>query len=84
MKQFGHENLESEDEGEVPVYMQKVKDLAFERNKDGVFILPDMGNYKTICEKQRVVRGYIGAVYHMSFHSFHWLFLSDLKVRRVY
>ena len=74
MKQFGHQDLESEDEGEVPVYMQKAKDLAFDRNEDGVFVLPDMGNYKTIREKQRVVRGYIGAVYRTSFHSFHWQF----------
>lgn len=67
VKQFGLKELESDDEADVPVDMQKAKDIVFERNKKGEPILPDMSNYKTICQKQRVVRGYIGAIYRMSF-----------------
>ena len=67
VKQFGLKDLDSDDEGEVPVHMQKAKDIAFERNREGEYILPDMSNYRTIRQRQRVVRGYIGAVYSMSF-----------------
>jgi hypothetical protein len=64
--------LDSDEEAEVPVYMQKAKNLGFEMNDDGNFILPEMAPYKTIREKQRVVRGYIGAVYRLSFY-FHFI-----------
>ena len=67
VKQFGLKELESDDEADVPVDMQKAKDIVFERNKKGEPILPDMSNYKMIRQKQRVVRGYIGAIYCMSF-----------------
>jgi hypothetical protein len=66
VKQFGLKDLDSDDEAEVPVHMQKAKDIAFEKNKKGHYILPDMSNYTTIRQKQRVIRGYIGAVYRMS------------------
>ena len=65
MKQFGLKELDSEDEGEVPVHMQKAKDIVFEKDREGEYILPDMSNYSTIRQRQRVVRGYIGAVYSM-------------------
>jgi hypothetical protein len=63
VRQFGMEDLESDDEAEVPVHMQKAKDIVFERNGSGEFVLPPMDNYKTVRQKQRVIRGYIGAVY---------------------
>jgi hypothetical protein len=69
VKQFGLKALNSDDEGKVPVHMQKAKDLAFKRNDDGVYILPDMCNYQTNCQRQRVVHGYIGAVCCMSIQS---------------
>jgi hypothetical protein len=47
VKQFGLKALDSDNEGEVPVHMQKAKDLAFERIDNGVYILPDMCNYQT-------------------------------------
>jgi hypothetical protein len=49
--------------------MQKEKALAFERNDDGLYILPDMCDYQINGQRQRVVGGYIGAVYHMSIQS---------------
>jgi hypothetical protein len=60
--------MDSDDEGEVPVHMQKAKDIQFEVNKKGFFILPPRANFKTIRERQRVIRGYIGAVYRASLH----------------
>ena len=56
--------MESDDEAEVPVDVQKAKDIEFERKKRGDYVLPPMGNFKFIKQRQRVVRGYIGAVYH--------------------
>jgi hypothetical protein len=58
--------MESDDEAEVPVHMQKAKDIKFERNKEGEYILPSMSDYGTVRQMQRVIRGYIGAVYRMS------------------
>ena len=55
--------MNSDDEGEVPVHLQKAKNLQFEKNTRGDFVLPPLSNYRTVREKQRVVRGYIGAVY---------------------
>lgn len=69
LKQFDLKELDSDDEGEVPVHLMKAKDIIFERKKTGEFILPPMSNYKTVRQKQRVVRGYIGAVYRQSIHS---------------
>lgn len=65
VKQFGLKDLDSGDDAEVPVHMQKAKHIAFKKNKKGAYILPEMANFKTILEKQRVIRGYIGAVYSM-------------------
>ena len=62
-RQFQVKDLELDDEAEVPVDAQKAKDIEFERNKRGDYVLPPMGNFKTIKQRQRVVRGYIGAVY---------------------
>jgi len=63
VKQFGFEELESEDEKDVPADAQKAKDIVFARNKNGVLVFPEKTNFKLIRQKQRVVRGYIGAVY---------------------
>lgn len=63
MKQFGLDELDSDDEAEVPVLMQKAKNIEFERDESGELVLPPMSDFKTIREKQRVIRGYIGAVY---------------------
>jgi len=63
VKQFGNEDVESDEDGEVPADMQKAKDIVFEKNDKGHFILPPMDNYNTTKQRQRVVRGYIGAVY---------------------
>jgi hypothetical protein len=57
--------LDSEDEVEVPVDMQKAKSIAFQKNKKGYFILPPRSDYRTIKQRQRVVRAYIGTVYRM-------------------
>jgi hypothetical protein len=46
--------------------MQKAKDIKFQKNEEGEYILPDMSNYRTIRQKQRFIRGYIGAIYRMS------------------
>jgi hypothetical protein len=48
--------------------MQKAKDIEFERNEKGVLRLPPNTSFKTIRAKQRVVRGYVGAVYSQSIH----------------
>jgi hypothetical protein len=63
LKQFGLKEFDPDDNVEVPVHYQKAKDIEFEKNRRGEFILPPMSNYKTIRQKQRVVRGYIGAAY---------------------
>jgi hypothetical protein len=63
VKQFGAKELDSDDNDEVPVQLQKAKDIQFDKNIRGDFILPLISNYNTIRQKQRVVRGYIGAVY---------------------
>jgi hypothetical protein len=63
VRQFGVKDLESDDEAEVPVDTQKAKDIEFEMNKRGNRVLPEIRNYKNTKQRQRVVRGYIGAVY---------------------
>ena len=61
--QFGLKDLDSDEDVEVPVNMQKAKDISFEINKRGHFILPPMSDFRYARDRQRVVRGYIGAVY---------------------
>jgi hypothetical protein len=68
VKQFGLDELDSDDEAEVPVLMQKAKNIEFERDESGELILPPISEFKTIREKQRVIRGYIGAVYSQLIH----------------
>lgn len=63
LKQFGLKDLDSDDEAEVPMHMQKSKDIVFERNRRGDLILPARQDFKTNKQKQRVIRGYLGAVY---------------------
>lgn len=62
VKQFGAKDAES-DEEEVPLHFQKAKDILFEKNRHGYFMLPGTEKIKTIRQKQRVIRSYIGAVY---------------------
>jgi hypothetical protein len=63
VRQFGEKDLESDDEAEVPVDARKAKDIEFDRNKRGYYVLPQIANFKNTKQRQRVVRGYIGAVY---------------------
>jgi hypothetical protein len=63
VRQFGVKELEDDDVLEAPVLIQKAKDISFEKNKRGIFILPPMTDFHTVRAKQRVIRGYIGAVY---------------------
>jgi hypothetical protein len=74
VRQFGIEKLQPDDEGEVPADMQKAKDITFEKNERGHFILPPLANYNTTKQRQRVVRGYIGAVYRKQIFFFHYFF----------
>ena len=66
VKQFDHQPLESGDEVEHPIEFQKAKDISFEKNHHGHFILPPIQIYRTIKQKQRVICAYVGAVYHKS------------------
>jgi hypothetical protein len=63
MKQFGITEPDSDDNAEVPVHLQKAKDIRFETNVRGHLILPPLENFRTCRQKQRVVRAYIGAIY---------------------
>jgi hypothetical protein len=72
---LGLKESDSDDDAEVPVHCLKAKDIQFVENDDGHFILPPLHNYRTVREKQRVVRGYIGAVYRMSFSPIFVIFL---------
>jgi hypothetical protein len=65
LKQHGLKEPDSDDDTDVPVHLQKAKDIPFERNTIGDFILPPLSNFRTVRQKQRVVRAYIGAVYSM-------------------
>jgi hypothetical protein len=62
-KQFGVKELDTDDEAEVPVDMQKAKDIAFEKNDNGDFVLPPKIQFNRVKQKQRVIRGFIGALY---------------------
>ena len=90
--QFGEKDRDSDEEAEVPVHLQKAKDIVFKKDKRGIFVLPPLTDYKNIQQKQRVVRGYIGAVYSellkLSFFSpfnsnnrgFYWIFVGSLSL----
>jgi hypothetical protein len=58
--------MDSDDNAPVPVNFQKAKDIEFNKNSVGEFILPPIKNFTTTRQRQRVVRGYIGAVYRPS------------------
>jgi hypothetical protein len=75
--------LDSDDGAEVPANMQKAKDIEFERNEKGVLRLPPNSDFKTIRAKQRVVRGYVGAVYSQSIHLKVFLKFSFFLKRRI-
>jgi hypothetical protein len=83
-KQFGAKEMDSDDEAEVPAHMQKAKDIQFEVNKKGYFILPPKTDIKTIKGRQRVIRGYIGAVYRASFHWSPFSIFFNLKGRKIH
>jgi hypothetical protein len=74
MKQFGVEQLDSDEDVEVPVHLKKAKDIEFKKNANGDFILPPKLDIKTNRGKQRVIRGYDGAVYRQNF-SFSFSFI---------
>lgn len=76
MKQFRIGELDSEDEAEVPADMMKAKDISFEKNDRGHFILPPLENYNNTKQRQRVVRGYVGAIYRQQHSSPHCHFLT--------
>ena len=69
LKQFSVKEFDSDDNAEVPVHFQKAKDIEFKKNKAGEFILPPIQNFKTNRQRQRIVRGYIGAVYRQYIQS---------------
>jgi hypothetical protein len=61
--QFGLKQRDPDESVEVPVRFKKAKEIEFTKNRQGEFILHPLSNYRRIKDKQRVVRGYIGAVY---------------------
>ena len=75
-KQFQLKEKDSDDEAEVPVHMQKAKNISFERNEKGFLILPPRMDFKTNRQRQRVIRGYIGAAYSKAILFFFLLFLN--------
>jgi hypothetical protein len=77
LKHFGENEVDSDEEADVPVHFKKAKNIEFRKNSKGHFILPGMGNYRTTRQRQRVVRGYIGAVYSKQRKSI--LFLYSFK-----
>lgn len=81
VRQFGVEELDSNDEAEVPVDKQKSKDIVFEKNNRGHFILPPKQDFPKNRQRQKVIRGYIGAVYRKSIHSLVFLFFFHSKDR---
>jgi hypothetical protein len=40
VKKFGLKDLDLDEEADIPVHMQKAKDILFERNKKGIYKLP--------------------------------------------
>lgn len=69
-RQFGVKPLVSDDEADIPVDFQKAKHIVFEKNKKGYFKLPPKTDFKKNKQRQRVIRGYIGAVYRTIILSF--------------
>ena len=63
VRQFGEGELDSDDEADIPMHRQKSKDMVFEKNRRGHFVLPQKYDFKNNKQKQKVLRGYIGAVY---------------------
>lgn len=63
LKQFGAKDFDSDYNTKVPVNFLKVKDIEFKKNKAGVLVLPPIHDFNTTRKRQRVVCGYIGAVY---------------------
>jgi hypothetical protein len=64
-KQFEEEELDSDENAEVPAHMQKAKDIEFKKDESGEFILPPRSEFKTNRARQRVVRAYLGALYSL-------------------
>ena len=83
LKHFGMKETDSDEEADVPVHFKKAKNIEFEKNSKGHFILPGLENYRTTRQRQRVVQGYIGAVYSKQIKCvlFHY---SHLNHRRIY
>lgn len=78
MRQFGVNELESGDDADIPIEKQKAKDIKFERRKSGILILPPMDECENVKQKQRVIRGYIGATYRESFVSLLYIFIFSM------
>jgi hypothetical protein len=83
VRQFGIEDLESDDEAEVPVLNQKAKNISFQKNKRGYLVLPPINDFTKVRQRQRVVRGYIGSVYRKII-GFFSLFFSKIHDRRIH
>jgi hypothetical protein len=65
--------------------MKRAKEIKFERNaKNGEFILPPITNFRTTRDRQRVVRGYVGAVYSAYIPLTVFLLFSELRDRRIH
>lgn len=64
MKKLGSKE-DSDDDAEVPVRFQKAKDISFDRKKNGTLLLQPMSDFRTVKDRQRVIRGYIGAIYSL-------------------
>lgn len=58
---------------------QKAKDIEFEKNEIGDCILPPISTYRTVRQKQRVVRGYIGARYSKYLSPYFFPLLMEWK-----
>jgi hypothetical protein len=66
MKQFGTKESDSDEEREVRAHMRKAKDISFDIDKRGMLILPPLSDFRWLREKQRTIRGYVGALYSQS------------------
>lgn len=82
LKHFGDNETDSDGESDVPVDFKKAKNIEFRKNSKGHFVLPGMENYRTTRQRQRVVRGYIGAVYSKQGNLF--CFIIHLNDRGIY
>ena len=52
VRQFGVKELESDDEAEVPVQMQKAKDIVFKRSKKGGIFCPQWAITKPLAKSR--------------------------------